>query len=256
MPTPIDKEIENLIKSKSRVQKHGEVFTPKKIVKLMLDQPGIKEACEDLTATFLEPAAGEGAFLVAILERKLKMVAKKYSRNITQYENYSLLALSTLYGIELLEDNTQACSMNMFQKYYEIYIKKAQKTNYRPKDKVLSSAKTIISANIEQGDFLTRRKSNGDPIVFSEWQAINLDKKPTIIKVQRTEYTLDEIFDNAQEHAGKGLKSVEQLEQTDLFSLIDDDDNIENEATESHSTKYIETNIVNVYLEETEENSG
>lgn len=98
---------ESIIKCKRRVQKHGEVFTPKKIINLMLDQPGIKEACENLTATFLEPSAGEGAFLVNILERKLKMVARDYNNNIKQFENYSLLALSTLYGIELLEDNTQ-----------------------------------------------------------------------------------------------------------------------------------------------------
>ena len=45
---------EVIIKSKKRVQKHGEVFTPKRIVKMMLDQPGIKEACESVTATFLE----------------------------------------------------------------------------------------------------------------------------------------------------------------------------------------------------------
>ena len=62
---------EVIIKSKKRVQKHGEVFTPQRIVKMMLDQPGIKEACESLTATFLEPSAGEGAFLVEILTRKL-----------------------------------------------------------------------------------------------------------------------------------------------------------------------------------------
>lgn len=49
---------EVIIKSKKRVQKHGEVFTPKRIVKMMLDQDGIKEACESLTATFLEPSAG------------------------------------------------------------------------------------------------------------------------------------------------------------------------------------------------------
>src|SRR5690625_6052403 len=112
---------ERIIKSRSRVQKHGEVFTHKRIVNQMLDTPEIKKACESLTTTFLEPAAGEGAFLVAILERKLNMVSKKYSNNLVQYENYSLLALTTLYGIELLEDNTQTCVMNMYQHYYDSY---------------------------------------------------------------------------------------------------------------------------------------
>lgn len=60
---------EKLIKSKARVQKHGEVFTPLGWFRKMLNAEGVKEACENLTTTFLEPVAGEGNFLVAILKR-------------------------------------------------------------------------------------------------------------------------------------------------------------------------------------------
>lgn len=67
---------ERLINNKRRVRKHGEVFTPSHIVKKMLDVPSISEACEDLTATFFEPGAGEGAFLVEVLKRKLRTVEK------------------------------------------------------------------------------------------------------------------------------------------------------------------------------------
>lgn len=45
---------EEIIKSKLRVQKHGEVFTPKRIVNKMLDIPEVKDACENLTATILD----------------------------------------------------------------------------------------------------------------------------------------------------------------------------------------------------------
>lgn len=69
---------EKLIKSKHRVQKHGEVFTPAWMVQKMLDTPGVKEACENVSATFLEPAAGDGNFLLAILERKLQAVIDQY----------------------------------------------------------------------------------------------------------------------------------------------------------------------------------
>lgn len=169
MDTSTNNQNEKIIKSKTRVQKHGEVFTPKKVINMMLNQPGINEACKNLTTTFLEPSAGEGAFLVAILNRKLEMVAKTYNNNIKKIENYSLLALSTLYGIELLQDNCQACAMNMFQEYYTFYIEQAIKFGTRPNNKVIDSAKTIISANIEQGDFLTRRKNNDKQIVFSQW---------------------------------------------------------------------------------------
>ena len=58
-----------LIKSSERVRTLGEVFTPRRIVELMLDQPEITAKINDLSATFLEPSAGEGAFLVEILRR-------------------------------------------------------------------------------------------------------------------------------------------------------------------------------------------
>src|SRR5690625_3297407 len=106
---------EKIINSKKRIQNHGEVFTPKRIINEMLDLPNIREACQNITSTFLEPAAGEGAFLVEILNRKMKMVIKNYGDDITRFENHSLLALSTLYGVELLEDNAQKCVMNMYQ---------------------------------------------------------------------------------------------------------------------------------------------
>lgn len=43
-----------LIKSKERVQKHGEVFTPDWMVKKMLSYPEIQEKLQDMHATFLE----------------------------------------------------------------------------------------------------------------------------------------------------------------------------------------------------------
>ena len=51
---------EQLIKSPDRVKDVGEVFTPRRIVELMLDQPEITAKINDLSATFLEPSAGEG----------------------------------------------------------------------------------------------------------------------------------------------------------------------------------------------------
>ena len=45
---------EQLIKSPDRVKDVGEVFTPKRIVALMLDQPEITAKINDLSATFLD----------------------------------------------------------------------------------------------------------------------------------------------------------------------------------------------------------
>ena len=73
------------------------------------------------------------------------MVSEKYNKDLVQFENYSLLALTTLYGIELLEDNAQTCVMNMFQKYYDYYKEQIQYHKGKMNQKVLDSAKRIIS---------------------------------------------------------------------------------------------------------------
>lgn len=63
-------EQNRLIKSKERVQKHGEVFTPPWMVEKMLAHEPIAAKVADIHATILEPSVGEGAFLVAILEKR------------------------------------------------------------------------------------------------------------------------------------------------------------------------------------------
>lgn len=86
---------EKIIKSADSVKNIGEVFTPKKTVDFMLDQPEVKAKVNSLTATFLEPSAGEGAFLVEILRRKLAYAKTQASDN-QDLQNKFLQVLSTL----------------------------------------------------------------------------------------------------------------------------------------------------------------
>lgn len=240
---------EKIINNKKRVQNHGEVFTPKKIINKMLDLPNICEACQNLTSTFLEPAAGEGAFLVEVLNKKINMIIKKYSDDLTSYENYSLLALSTLYGVELLEDNALKCVMNMYQAYYEAYQNQARRYEKNMKAKVLNSAKLIISKNIVQGNFLTKLSYNGNPLVFSEWQVLNFHKGAKVLKVQRTEYTLHEILEGVKKGNGETSIHLPKMKQLDLFDLFDGE---ETGKAEKKQMKYIPVEITNVYKEEME----
>ncbi len=246
----MDHSSENLIKSKKRVRKHGEVFTPSRIVKKMLDLPAIDEACSNLTKTFFEPGAGEGAFLVEILKRKLSMVEKEYSDTLARYENYSLLALSTLYGVELLPDNTSYCTMALYDVYREFYEKQLKKYQKKAKPSVINSARLIISRNIRQGDFLTKLTEGGNPVVFSEWKPLNLEKNPIVLKVQRTEYTLEEIELGINKKAGEVVDLNEQKGQMSL--------SFGNEDTEEcipviPIVHYIPCNITSVHREEQEE---
>ena len=74
----------NLTKSKSRVRDHGEVFTPDFIVDDMLDL--VKNETENIESRFLEPACGDGNFLIKVLERKLDVVKRVYKKSQFDYE--------------------------------------------------------------------------------------------------------------------------------------------------------------------------
>ena len=63
---------EKIIKSKQRVKDFAEVFTHTHIVKDMCDLIP-EEVWNNIESTFLEPACGNGNFLVEIYERKLKL---------------------------------------------------------------------------------------------------------------------------------------------------------------------------------------
>ncbi|KRO19568.1 hypothetical protein IV58_GL001148 [Lactobacillus delbrueckii subsp. jakobsenii ZN7a-9 = DSM 26046] len=92
-------------------------------------------------------------------------VALEQSKNITKFEDNSLLALSSLYGIELMEDNVEMLVMNMLQEFISDYLSGIHAINPDAKqnEKIIKSAKVIIRANMAQGDALT-----DDPIIFSE----------------------------------------------------------------------------------------
>lgn len=60
-------------------------------------------------------------FLVEILKRKMK-VALEQSKNIAKFEDNCLLALSSLYGIELMEDNIGMLVMNVLQEFISDYL--------------------------------------------------------------------------------------------------------------------------------------
>lgn len=231
---------EELIKSNSRVKDHGEVFTPKRIVKLMLDQPEITAEINDLHATFLEPSAGEGAFLVELLRRKLH-VAMRDSKSSRAFNTNSLIALSTLYGIEYMDDNVEMLVMNMittFNREYECIMQ--EQYNDKPNQHVEASAKVIIQANMQQGDTLKRINSEGDQIIFSEWKDFGAGK------VQRTEYTFESII-NQDGPTGTVKGATEEM---DLFA---DTGFFEDSKAEEQKTKqYSLCSWINVYRQKIE----
>lgn len=155
-----------LIKSKSRVQKHGEVFTPDWMVKKMLSEPAIQEKIKDIRATFFEPSVGEGAFVTEILHQKLNHVDE--ISNKSDWVENSLWVVASIYGIELLTDNLIMAKQNLVNVLIEHYQNFYQKELSKNTD-LYKSARYIIDNNIVQGNALTQLNNSDELVVFSEW---------------------------------------------------------------------------------------
>src|SRR5690606_15251876 len=114
---------EKQVVSKQRVVDHGEVFTNPREVNAMLDL--VKQETERIDSRFLEPACGTGNFLAEVLERKLRVVRRDYANSQLAYERYAVLAVSSIYGIDILQDNVDACRGRLFgivdREYSELY---------------------------------------------------------------------------------------------------------------------------------------
>ncbi len=79
---------------------HGEVYTSNKEVNAMLDL--VKQETDRIDSRFFEPACGKGNFLVEVLTRKLAVVANRYGKSQYEYERYAVIAVSSIYGIDIL----------------------------------------------------------------------------------------------------------------------------------------------------------
>lgn len=156
------------IKLKQRVADHGEVFTNEREVKAMCDL--VKDETERIDSKVLEPACGNGNFLAEILNRKLATVERRYSKNANEFERYSIYAVSSLYGVDILEDNAEECRERLFNIWNELYLKIAKN---EARDACRDAVKYILKNNILCGDALTLLQSNGEPIIFPEWSLLN-----------------------------------------------------------------------------------
>ncbi len=104
--------MEKQVVSKYRVTNHGEVYTRKQEVNAMLDL--VKQETERIESRFLEPACGTGNFLAEILERKLRVVKARYRKSQLEFERNAVLAISSIYGIDILQDNAEECRKRLF----------------------------------------------------------------------------------------------------------------------------------------------
>lgn len=111
-------------RSDDRIKQTGEVFTPPELVEEILNKLPTDVWQKD--KTFLDNSCGDGNFLVAVVEHKIK-----HGSTVKQ-------ALSTTYGIDIMHDNVIAARERLIKKYGKKY-------------------KDIVVHNIIQGDGLDPR---------------------------------------------------------------------------------------------------
>ena len=149
----------------------------------------------------MEPACGNGNFLAEVLRRKLAVVAQQYKKSPDDYMRYAFVAVSSLYGVDILEDNAEECR----ERLYGIVEAEAKRAIKKPDALFLEAVRYLLHQNILCGDALTLKDSNGDPITFAEWSLVTGDK------VKRRDFLLSELLDG---NTAKG-------ETLSLFALDD-----------------------------------
>lgn len=230
------------VKSKQRVADHGEVFTADREVNAMLDL--VKQETERVDSRFLEPACGDGNFVAEILRRKLEAAKKraippkKKKPLPMEFEKQSVIAVASIYGVDLMMDNVIACRDRLYEiwnKEYEDICKKEVSEDCK------EAVKFILSRNIVCGNALSLKvvddegNDTEEPIVFSEWAFVMGNK------MQRKDYRFDKLLAGEYEpNAGKKKKkkSMEESGQMSLLSMLEEKPSDEGEFLTSYVADY------------------
>lgn len=194
------------VKSKERVSDFGEVFTNKREVNAMLDL--VKDESYRIDSKFLEPACGTGNFLVAILDRKLETVNKDYIESQVDWEKQAFIAVSSIYAIDIQEDNCEESRSRMYE-IIETSYRQAYPDNID--SDFLNAINYLLELNVIHGDGLTGlQEISSEPIKFSEF---TFNK----YKVKRKDFTMNDMVEHGKRAAVNeaNLKSA----QTNLFNI-------------------------------------
>lgn len=206
---------EQQIKSRKRVQEQGEVFTAEKEVKAMCDL--VSNMCDDYSKRFLEPACGDGNFLVEIVTRKLKALRRTYGRSAYDFERLSVFAMTTVYGVDILYDNVEECRNRLYGLWEKQY-KAVCKNEIKEETKL--AVKYILSQNILCGNALTlmcvdeNQEDTETPIIFPEWSLI------LGTKLKRRDFRLDVLLKVGEKPQKNKQLSFKNSKDDDIYRYL------------------------------------
>ena len=167
---------EKIIKSKKRVRENAEVFTQLREVRNIL---ALTQATDNIFWKFLEPACGNGNFLVEIVRQRLERIKTNPNyRPADKLEFAIIKTLSTIYGIDIASDNITECKKRILDIVFEFTPKKNSKA-------FLVAVNSILDTNIILGDNLNGK----DKIFFVDY---GFPTKPYLskTKIKREIYRL------------------------------------------------------------------
>ena len=178
-------------KSKERVRNLAEVYTNQREVNAMLDLT--KNLSENIDSRYLEPACGNGNFMVEILKRKLQTVKAKYKKQ-NDFEFYTLKALSNIYGIDICSENVYEAKTRLHSIVLE-YYSFSQNTK-KPNSGFYESVDFILNKNIQVGDTLSLENE----IIFTEFTS------PKLYYFKRRDFLFRDLAQNNKLFKPKPIK--------------------------------------------------
>ena len=144
------------IKSRERVKNQGEVFTQPREVNNIL---ALTQATSNRYWRFLEPACGNGNFLEAILRQRLEHLKQDKVEWHPKNREFSVLkVLSTIYGVDIAEDNIAECKERLRGVIFDFLPKRTSK-------EFLLAMQEIMNTNLIVGDML----KGTEKIFFTEY---------------------------------------------------------------------------------------
>ncbi len=210
--------LERLVKSSDRVRDLGEVFTPSSTVQEMLDLLPKKMWNIHPSTTFLEPACGDGNFLVAILDRKLERLSEDIDAkilpsgvDIEAAQFHALEAIASIYAIDISSENivggvpgheigARTRLLTLFSEWHELELGKT----LTPRSVVFKAAKWIVDHNLIVGNMLAT-DSNGKPTGRDNIPLIEYDFNPTNQNVTLFKTTMGDVISTEEAKTGEML---------------------------------------------------
>lgn len=146
-------DVKNGIRSKERVKNLAEVFTNEREVKAMLDLVG--DTAYAVETTFLEPACGNGNFLVEILARKSETIRRRFEAdgNGRRVQLDLMRSIATISAIDISPGNVAEARSRMLILTGELYRKIL---GHDVPEGFLLVCASILGRKIVVGDFINR----------------------------------------------------------------------------------------------------